>query len=283
MIAVFQVSGTICIKALFFFFEFFFQWVFVKYGKFIRSIENIILSYIDWAELKKTLPSFLKELIEIPSFFEPGMNMQTIYEYFMKSMVNFLFHEWKWLIHQHSDVRSLRNTLQVTNGRKTCLKHLKNFHGRLFTKRFVFWKNRIFFRFFFWWFSTIFEHFTKFWALRRARQMLRSARDLQNDKMHNLRNVRQFLPCPYHLSSVFWRKLKLPCKKNAFFLQGKSPKNVIYKVFFIFERFLLQKWKISPYMTEKSFPSMCFVISHHFWPYWRIIGWKNDQKWSKSV
>ena len=65
-------------------------------------------------------------------------------------------------------IRSLQNTLQVTNEWKTCPKHLKNFQGRLFTN-FFFLKKIDFFRFFYD-FRAFFEYFIKFRARRRARK-----------------------------------------------------------------------------------------------------------------
>eukprot|EP00493_Phyllostaurus_siculus_P021846 UN22175 len=58
-----------------------------------------------------------------------------------------------------TSIRSLQNTLQVTNKRKRCPKHLKNFQGRLFKN--VFLKKSIFFSRFFYDFRPFFEHFTK--------------------------------------------------------------------------------------------------------------------------
>ena len=70
---------------------------------------------------------------------------------------------------------------------------------------------------YFLWFSSIFWVFHQISSAQTRAQMLESARDLQNHKIQDLRSVTHFLPCPYHLSSTFWRNLKLLCKKTRFF------------------------------------------------------------------
>ena len=136
-------------------------------------------------------------------------------------------------------IRSLQNTLHVTNEREVCFKHLKNFQGRLFKEN-VFLKKSIFL-WFFYDFRPIFWTFHRISSARARAQMLKSARDFQNHKIHDLRSVTHFLPCPYHLSSTFWRKLNLLCRKHVLFCRVDPRKTSFWLIFWWFFNVFLPK------------------------------------------
>ena len=86
----------------------------------------------------------------------------------------------------------------------------------VYSQIFLLLKKSIFFSILLW-FSSFFWVFHQSSSAQARAQMLESARDLQNHKIQDLRSVTHCLPCPYHLSSTFWRNLKLLCKKTRFF------------------------------------------------------------------
>ena len=111
----------------------------------------------------------------------------------------------------------------------------------VYSKKFFFCEKNDFFRFFYD-FRPFFGHFTKF-----------RARDFQNHKIHDLRSVTHFLPCPYHLSSTFWRKLNLLCKKHVLFCRVNPRKTSFWLIFGHFSAFFRLKTKHFTQHHRKKF------------------------------
>ena len=155
--------------------------------------------------------------------------------------------------------------------------------GTLIQQKVFFLKKSIFFRFFKW-FSRIFWAFHQISSAWARAQMLQSARDFQNHKIQDLRRVTHFLPCPYHLSSTFWRNLKLHCKKKRIFLQCKSKKNVIFNAFLlIFANFLaFFAWKMK-HFTIHDRKKISLDVFCHFTPRLNLLAHHRLKKWPKMV
>ena len=133
-----------------------------------------------------------------------------------------------------------------------------------------------FFRFFLW-FSSIFWVFHQISSAQAHAQMLESARDLQNHKIQDLRSVTHFLPCPYHLSSTFWRNLKLLCKKTRFFCKVNLKKAWFFANF---SAFFASKMKNFTIHDRKKISLDVFC---HFTPLLNLLAHHRLKKWPKMV
>ena len=143
-------------------------------------------------------------------------------------------------------------------------KHTQNIwrtSGDVYSTKFFFFEKIDFFSSF-WWFSSIFWAFHQMSRAQARAQMLQLARDFQNHKIQDLRNLTHFLPCPYHLSRTFWRILKSHCKKTRFFAMRFPKKTWFSSIFCSFlSVFCFKIEKFHHTWSKKRF-SRC-VLSFH--------------------